>query len=73
MAEELARVAIGQDGPGRVTWLMFGAAPEGVGRETYEAQARARFRARFGVEPRETWWWSERWLYVGPAPEDGRG
>ena len=56
----------------RERWLMFGAVPRDVAHEAYEAQARARFRERFGKDPREVWWWTDRWLYVGPVMEEAK-
>lgn len=68
--DEVAEVEAGKHGAvERERWLMFGAAPDGVEREEYETQARARFRERFGEDAREVWWWTEQWLYVGPVME----
>ena len=71
MADEVCVAMGGKYGQAsRERWLLFGGARAGVTREDYEAQARARFRERFGEDPREVWWWTDRWLYVGPVMEE---
>lgn len=73
MADEVGEVEAGKHGGvKRERWLMFGAVPRGVRQDAYEAQARERFRERFGEDPREVWWWTDRWLYVGPVMEEAK-